>query len=405
MPKCIYCLKAKPAEKFDNEHVLSRAFCGQGANWTLVDTVCRECNGKFSAFESHWTQSAIEGVMRNFSGPIGRSGKSNTGRTQPTEIDHLYVVQRGDLLAYEAGFAFPNEFYFRPQILHSDDGLVSIVANPQDGQTLTQAVRSLIGMQTLQLSQPRQVSGGRVFSIATICLDPANTTYIIQTQQDANKPSGYWVRDLPNPPTVKGFDGEERLLTPRLALDDRGRLYFRAANIGDSVTLLDNLIQGNAAPEKELPSFKPEDQTIRLGFRIKRPLVFRAVMKTGINLVANEVGAGLIENSSFDEVRRLLFDKEADDEVMGRCSFLSTSRFNNCGIFREAFPPVKNSTQHRLMLDIHKGKLWFRMRLYGHLGYQCELALATPEIRNAISTTRVVVDYETTGIRRVDRWP
>lgn len=405
MPTCIYCLEHKPSEKFDNEHVLTRAFCGQGKNWTLVDIVCRECNGKMSAFESHWTQSAVESVMRNFSGPKGRSSKSTASRMQPTEIDNLYIVQRGDSLAYEAGFAFPNQFYFRPQILVSNKGLVSIAANLADGELLKQAVTTLTQMPSLQLCQPKYEDGARKFTITELLRDAKTSRYVINAQSEDRKPNGYWIRDYPEPPTVADFDGNERKLTPRLALDDRKRLYFRVQAPHEAIEILDNLIQGNMAPQANSPEFRADDQTLRIGINIKLPLLFRAVMKTGMNLVAHQFGAELVRGASFDEARRLLFHETEDDEVVRRSGFLRSQRFSICEMFRSSIPPAPTTSEHRLMLDIHNGKLWFRMRLYGSLGYQCALANVTPEIKNTIFTTRVIVDFETTGIKKVEKWP
>lgn len=71
--------------------------------------------------------------MRNFSGPRGRTSKSGH-RSQPVEIDELYLVQGDDPLVYEAGFAFPTEFYFRPQLIESESGLICVAADHQDGE-------------------------------------------------------------------------------------------------------------------------------------------------------------------------------------------------------------------------------------------------------------------------------
>lgn len=92
MPQCIYCMKVKPEEDFDPEHVFSRGLCGAGANWTLATEVCRKCNGRFSAFEAHWMRQAIEATARNFHGLESRSEKTRFDRVQPVELDHLYIL-------------------------------------------------------------------------------------------------------------------------------------------------------------------------------------------------------------------------------------------------------------------------------------------------------------------------
>jgi hypothetical protein len=156
MPICIYCLAEKPAAAFSREHVLTRAFCGQGENWTLRELVCAECNNKLSKFEAHWTSSAIESVMRNASGPRGRTAKSGE-RSQPVEIDELYLVQGDDPLVYEAGFAFPTEFYFRPQLIESKDGLIGVAADQRGGDALEAMMAAEVRKVPIIVTEPLPV--------------------------------------------------------------------------------------------------------------------------------------------------------------------------------------------------------------------------------------------------------
>jgi hypothetical protein len=143
MPQCIYCMKVKPSAAFDPEHVFSRGLCGTGANWTLTEQVCNSCNGRFSAFEAHWMRQAIEAMARNFHGPESRSEKQRFDRVQPMELDHLYIVNRDDPNVYEAGFGFPNDHHYRPQILDTPRGLLPLAASLEDGEALRDAVAAL----------------------------------------------------------------------------------------------------------------------------------------------------------------------------------------------------------------------------------------------------------------------
>jgi HNH endonuclease len=121
--RCVYCCHRGPETDFDNEHVFSRALCGSGANWTLVNRVCKTCNNRFSRFENELLQQAAETIARGFSGPLGRSARSaSDARIQPLKINHLYVLNANDMLVYEGGFSFPSEFYFRPQMIDVGDG-------------------------------------------------------------------------------------------------------------------------------------------------------------------------------------------------------------------------------------------------------------------------------------------
>ena len=403
MPTCIYCKKTKQSEKFSNEHVLTRAFCGAGVNWTIVDAVCSECNGLFSTFESHWAHSAVEGMMRNFSGSLGRSSKSKKRRLQPIESNHVYIVQRDDPLVYEAGFAFPNDFYFRPQIVQCIDGLVSLSADRKDISVLQSAINQLIRSSEIELSSPQYRNNRRAFNIAKLIVDLSKMTCSFVSEREAKNSSGYWLRSYPSPPIVKGFDGVESNLTPRCALDDRKRLYFRAGQWSEVVELLNNLLQNKRSLNRNLVSAKNHlEQTIRIGFSVKLPLIYRAVLKTGFNLFANLVGTSLTREIVFDDLRRILLDKNADSDVMKRCRLLDDS---SQGSERAEFPSPNTDKQHRLMLDIYRGNLCFRIRLYGYLGYEAILAKATPTIIKQSKFEGVVVNFDSTGMRRVSAWP
>ena len=402
MPVCIYCTNTKSADEFSKEHVLPRAFCGRGGNWTLVDMVCSECNRLFSVFESHWTHKTVESMVRNFSGPVGRGGKSGEGRTQPTEIDHLYLVQKDDPNAYETGFAFPNQHYFRPQIIQSGDGVMALAADEEEGRTLQSAINDLRRLREIELSRPIDNEDEKAFRIVRLSLDSSGRSYSVGSEREGTESAGYWLRSYPDPPTVKGFDGIERHLTPRCAVDDRKRLYFRAGGWSEVAEFLSNLAQGRLASAERFRKPSPGSQTVTLGFIIKLPLLYRAVLKTGVNLVADLAGTPLARDAAFDDLRRILLDKDADDDVMARCRL---SDHSTLAPGRAEFPPGVDINQHRLMLDIFRGKLCFRMRLYSHLGYESILAPATSEIRRAITTSRVVVDFDSTGIREVSKWP
>ena len=215
------------------------------------------------------------------------------------------------------------------------------------------------------------------------------------------EPSGYWVRSYPDPQSVERLAGIETIMSPRCALDDRNRLYFRAKDYTGIASLLTDILQGKVSSPEPRAAVSPSEQTVLLGIKIRRPIVYRAVLKTGFNFVAYLTDEMLVRDSAFYELRRILFDEGADEDVMSRCQFLDDSKPMPR---RERFPPPADTDQHRLMLDIVDGQLRFRMRLYGHLGYECILAMATANIRKRIATSRAVVDFESTGIREVSKW-
>jgi hypothetical protein len=142
---CVYCGHSGPKADFDNEHVFSRALCGSGANWTLVNRVCKSCNNRFSRFENELLQQAAETIARGFSGPLGRSARSAGTRIQPLKINHLYVLNANDTLVYEGGFSFPSELYLRPQMIDVGDGtLLSLITDRSEILALQEAVLSFV---------------------------------------------------------------------------------------------------------------------------------------------------------------------------------------------------------------------------------------------------------------------
>ena len=398
VPTCIYCRKNEPSLAFSNEHVLTRAFSGSGVNWTLVDMVCKECNELFSRYESHWSHSAVEAMMRNFSGPMGPSGSSSTGRSQPIDCEDLYIIERDDELVYEAGFAYPNQHYFRPQFVLTDDGLLCLSSDMASVDDLRTVLDDMIKAETFEASRPATRDGDRVFEVATLKLDFCVNECTFVSARTEQKSRGYWVRPLPRQLMVDQVSGVNRVLTPRCALDDRKRLYFRAHDWDGVVSVLSALVSNRHAVRPRNPDPK---QTVAIGIVIKLPIVFRAVMKTGLNFVAKVAGAAVALDPTFDRLRWMILDAGADNQVVRSCRFLGDGA--GAAQHRTAFPST-DADEHRLMLDEFRGAVRFRLRLYGHMGYECILAKATPDTRRLIGTRRAVVDFVGDGIRSVSEW-
>ena len=401
MSTCIYCLKTKPATEFSKEHVLSRAFCGQGKNWSLDSMVCADCNNFLSRFESHWTRSAIEGMMRAFSGPVGRPRNMVSNRQHPVDMDHVYLVTNDGPWVYEAGFSFPYTQYFRSQVLHTEKGLVALVSREEDKKIFEESIYFLKSLKEIELTQVMENEKTRQFRITSLRLSDDRKHYSIVNERVSSTPGKYWVRSYPDLDSNRLEQIGEISMTPRVSLDDRGRLYFRASSIDEIVSLLGDLQEGRAAPgvEGEVQRFEGGEQVLFLGMQIRLPAVFRSVLKTGFNLVAVTAGSELARKSIFDDLRRILFDVEADDEVIRRCNIVDGSVEVDQSLGK-AVP-----SQHRLMFYIHKSCLRFRMRLYGHMGYECTLARVGRNNLDLFETTRVVVDFEDSGMRSVEYWP
>ena len=377
---------------------MTRAFAGSGENWTLVNMVCKKCNEQFSRYESHWSHSAVEAMMRNFSGPLGRSGASSTGRSQPIDCEDLYIIERDDELVYEAGFAYPNQPYFRPQFVHTEDGLLCLVPDTASVDDLRTALNDMIQAGTFEASMPTTHDGDRDFEVATLKLDFCANECTFVSARTEEKPRGYWVRPLPRQLMVDQVSGIGRVLTPRCALDDRKRLYFRAHDWDGVVSVLSDLVSNRHAVRVVNPN---PHQTVAMGLVVKLPTVYRAVMKTGFNFVAKVAGARVALDPTFDRLRWMILSADADDQVVQSCRFLGDGV--DAGQQRADFP-CTDADEHRLMLDEFNGTVRFRLRLYGHMGYECILARATPATRRHIGIRRAVVDFAGDGIRSVSEW-
>jgi hypothetical protein len=65
MPKCIYCLEDKTATDFNIDHVIPESFGSFENNFTLVETVCSECNQYFGdELELFLGRDTFEGMLR-----------------------------------------------------------------------------------------------------------------------------------------------------------------------------------------------------------------------------------------------------------------------------------------------------------------------------------------------------
>ena len=337
--------------------------------------------------------------MRNFSGPLGRTSGSTATRRQPIECDHIYIFERDDDLVYEAGFAFPHHPYFRPQILQTDDGLMSLVPEHTDIGELKAAIDDMVKRRTFDVSKPIACGSRKGFEVARLMLNfDAEECSIVATRTQ-EKATGYWLRSFPAPSDMQAFDRAVGLFTPRCALDDRNRLYFRASHWTGVTALLTDLVKNRNATRAERPK---RDQTVAICHVIKLPLVYRAVMKTGLNFVAKIAGSEVARDSAFDELRRIILDLQADDDVIECCRILDDTDEHDSS--RAEFPPPLSTDEHRLMLDEYGGTMRFRIRLYGTLGYECKLGPVTPKIRERIGTARAAVDFGGQGLRKVSEW-
>jgi hypothetical protein len=400
MPTCIYCRKTKVANNFEPEHVLSRGLCGEGANWTLSDAVCKTCNRLFSKSEAHWMRQAFEAMARNFQGPQSRNDVARFDRLQPIEIDDLYILMRDDPLVYEAGFAFPNEHHFRPQMIDTGHGLLALVGREQDTAVFQAAIDAFLRQPTFDLTVPIWHERHDDWLIARIERRLSRPAFVLTGWSRAGKPSGIWLRGFPHDNFLTSRNFPIALFTSRVALDHRGRLYLRAANVEAAVAFLDLMLDPPADSPPSRP-LEPGDQTVALGLDLDLVHISKCVLKTGFNLFCHFFGSGAAMDPSFNLLRALLLAKEDDDEarraILRMCTFEPEAPPD--------FPKGADTDQHRMQLDLTpQGLLRFRLRLYGHLGYCAILGPLPAELRSGFRTRRVVVDFASSGIREVETW-
>jgi hypothetical protein len=311
--RCIYCGQRGPESDFDNEHVFSRSLCGTGINWTLVNRVCKPCNNRFSRFENELLQQAAEAIARAFSGPLGRGARGVDGtRIQTLKINLLYALNANDPLVYEAGFSFPSEFYFRPQITDVGNGSVfSLIADREEITGFEQAV-SRFAREPKRITLPRQ-KGQKEYEV--VLFENGERGWILKARHFDKKPSDVFFRE---------FIERSRLpaMTPRLAQNDDGKLFVRAAAIDRVGGFLDVLFANKqAGPRPPLPP-GPDNQTFFFGLQIDLIKVYKAIIKTGLNLVAHFYGDEVLRNAAFDEARRILLDNHETDEAAAICQMM-----------------------------------------------------------------------------------
>lgn len=125
---------------------------------------------------------------------------------------------------------------------------------------------------TLEASRPTTHDGNRVFEVATLRLDFCANECTFVSERTEDKATGYWVRPLPRQLMVDQVPGVDRLLTPRCALDDRKRLYFRARDWTGVTAVLSDLVRNQHATR---PSNPDPQQAVAMGFVVIRNTPYR----------------------------------------------------------------------------------------------------------------------------------
>lgn len=253
MPQCIYCLKKRPEDEFNAEHVVPRQLGSfqrirDSDPVTLILTVCAECNSYF-----------------------GKTIELAFGRDS---IEALYRVQYGQR---------------RLRDFRGFDGERVVFRVPDDmpaGGVILEAAASPEGKDEIVMMLPPQVG----------VLRPGESHYRYYTADDlAANETG----DFPTP--------DQKVKLRLIAADDAGVEQICSL-------VLKRFPKFREEGKLDLPPPQGVDgkMLVEVKFRVDR-LLARAIAKIAFNYAAFHAGATFALNDSFDPIRRFIrYDEDGD---------------------------------------------------------------------------------------------
>ena len=303
MPKCIYCHSTGP---FNKEHVFPYFLGGGGDGWTLINTVCEDCNNLFSTLERALARHSIESIPRTFYGPKGRRSKKKK-RQVPLYTEDLYILIKNDDLIYEAGLEIGFQPYLRPQIIEVDYPQFAVNGSDySELEKLIDVVKNFAEKEFFIITKS-PIRKGELFEIAELKLD--NENIIIKNTIQSDKPKGAWFRIFPG-----NFDLKEKRITTRLYLDDNNKLIIKSADISKAVDFIfpllkiiyttDELSKHISTTQKK--NIEPASSEVVIRISVKLELVSRAIAKIGLNFIAKLYGTDFVLNPEFDEIKKFI---------------------------------------------------------------------------------------------------
>jgi hypothetical protein len=359
MTTCIYCGGPGP---FTAEHVLTRAFVGDGANLTLNDLVCRTCNTlRFSACEREWAAFPGLAMCRITYGPAGRKRKGERYRVHPGE--HIYFVADGNLLAYEVEILDGLTPRIRAQVIGLEHSLQACADSTADGNRLTAAIDRLVHDREITAYKHRDPSRHNRFLIATVGRRHSSPRVCIVHYEWRSKPTNTWLDRFPAKLPRTPF-------YPRMSVDQDDRLRIRAENVETAVGLFDRLL--NEQPiGGEGGAYEGGTYQVAVSSSSNMRMVARAVAKTAFNLAIHTLGAPAMHDSGFDRCRRFCWEGTGDDEQHPFVGML---------VDEDLLPlPAEfqagDTSRHTLMLTSNGRSLVCFIQLYGssawkvHIGF------------------------------------
>lgn len=346
---CIYCGAPGP---FTAEHVLARAFVGEGNNLTLTDLVCHVCNSvRFSACEREWTAFPGLAMARIFFGPAGRKRKGGRYRVHPGE--QIYLVADGDPIAYEVEILDGLEPQIRGQVIGLEHGLLACAADVSGGNRLQAAIDRFVSEREITAyKHPDQTRRGR-FLIATVGPVRVGSSPAIVSYEWRAKPTNAWLDRFPRQPP-------RTPLHARMSVDQDDRLRIRAENIETAAALFRRVLREVPLSGKA-KRFEGGAYQVAMDLAVDMHRVERAVAKTAFNLAIHVLGAETMRDTAFDRCRRYCWEGTGDDKQHPFVGILGEAAMKSLPAELQA----GNPDHHTLFLASNGQALVCFIQLYG----------------------------------------
>jgi hypothetical protein len=348
---CIYCRKPGP---YSDEHVLTRALAGSGEDWVLRDLVCSNCNNLFSRYERAWTSEPGVSMARISSGPSGRTRKGQAFQFHPAE--QMFLEADGDPVSYEVDILPGIQPRLRYQIIDIGSAVVPAASNIEDIPRFKAAWNKFVLKPEVTIQ--KKTSGNSVlYRVAQLNLKDFP---LISSIEYRSKPTEIW--------WDKFEKGIGQAAHPRLSLDPFGKIRFRTSRLKQIPQLLHRIFDAG-----EISSIGTTYQSgsyhivNRSVYDVNK--VHRAIAKTLVNYLADQMGAAYVAKPEF---RPIL------DYCIGGPDSTENGPFvgimeKPCGI-----PEIDGAQMecHALALASNGLMVVGIIKLYGHFTYRIHLGSA-----------------------------
>jgi len=301
MPNCIYCNSEGP---FNKEHVFPYFLGGGGDGWTLINTVCKDCNNIFSVLECALARHSIESIPRTFYGPQGRRSKKKK-RQIPLYAEDLYYLFDKDDLVYEAGLEIGFQPYLRPQIIEVSFPQFAVTGSDySEVEKLIEGTKQFVEKEFFIVAK-RPTKKGEVFELVELKLDGENV--IINNTIESDEPTGAWFRTFP-----EDFDLKKKRRTTRIYLDDNNKLIIKSTDISKAIEFifpLLKMIYSRKALSKNINNTPKQiveatGSELAIKVSVKLELISRAIAKIGLNFVTKLYGVNFVLKPEFNEIKK-----------------------------------------------------------------------------------------------------